>query len=53
MDGSPPDFSVHGISQARILEWGAIAFSEGVVWSLVNAKRDGGSRQLSPLLTVI
>ena len=24
MDGSPPGFSVHGISQARILEWVAI-----------------------------
>ena len=27
MDCSPPGFSVHGISQARVLEWGAIAFS--------------------------
>ena len=25
MDCSPPDFSVHGISQARILEWVAIS----------------------------
>ena len=25
--GSPPGFSVHGIFQARVLEWGAIAFS--------------------------
>ena len=24
---APPDFSVHGISQARILEWVAIPFS--------------------------
>ena len=28
MDCSPPDSSVHGIFQARILEWGAIAFFE-------------------------
>ena len=28
-DGSPPGFSVHGIFQARVLEWGAIAFSMG------------------------
>ena len=28
MDGSPPGSSVHGIFQARVLEWGAIAFSE-------------------------
>ena len=27
MDRSPPDFSIHGISQARVPEWGAIAFS--------------------------
>ena len=28
MDCSLPGFSVHGIFQARVLEWGAIAFSE-------------------------
>ena len=28
MDCSPPDFSVHGISQAGILEWVAISFSK-------------------------
>ena len=27
MDCSPPGFSTHGICQARVLEWGAIAFS--------------------------
>ena len=27
MDCSPPDFSIHGIFQARVLEWGAIASS--------------------------
>ena len=27
MDGSPPGSSVHGFSQARILEWVAISFS--------------------------
>ena len=26
MDCSPPGSSVHGIFQARVLEWGAIAF---------------------------
>ena len=25
MDCSPPDFTIHGIFQARVLEWGAIA----------------------------
>ena len=29
MDCSPPGSPVHGIFQARVLEWGAIAFSEG------------------------
>ena len=29
MDCSPPDFSVHGIFQARVLEWVAISFSRG------------------------
>ena len=28
MDCSPPGPSIHGIFQARILEWGAIAFSD-------------------------
>ena len=27
MERSPPGSSVHGIFQARVLEWGAIAFS--------------------------
>ena len=27
IDGSPPGSSVHGIFQARVLEWCAIAFS--------------------------
>ena len=28
MDYSPPGPSIHGIFQARVLEWGAIAFSQ-------------------------
>ena len=28
MDSSPPGSSVHVIFQARVLEWGAIAFSD-------------------------
>ena len=34
MDCSPPGSSIHGIFQARILEWGATAFStsEGSKW---------------------
>ena len=30
MDCSPPGSSVHGVFQARVLEWGAIAFSKHV-----------------------
>ena len=30
MDRSLPRFSVHGIFQARVLEWGAIAFSDSL-----------------------
>ena len=30
MDCSPPGSSIHGIFQARVLEWGAIAFSQNV-----------------------
>ena len=29
MDCSPSGSSIHGIFQARVLEWGAVAFSEG------------------------
>ena len=32
MDCSPPGYSVHGILQARILEWVAISFSRGSSW---------------------
>ena len=32
MDCSPPGFSVHGILQARTLEWVAIPFSRGSSW---------------------
>ena len=32
MDCSLPGSSVHGIFQARVLEWGAIAFSEVYIY---------------------
>ena len=31
MDCSPAGSSIHGIFQARVLEWGAVAFSEAYV----------------------
>ena len=33
VDCSPPGSPIHGISQARILEWVAISFSRGSSWS--------------------
>ena len=39
MDCSPPDSSIHGIFQARVLEWGAIAFSDGCEsWTIKKAE---------------
>ena len=32
VDCSPPGSSIHGILQARILEWVAISFSKGSSW---------------------
>ena len=40
MDFSPPGSSIHGIFQARVLEWGAIAFSEDI-WKVL---QKGGER---------
>ena len=34
MDCSLPGSSVHGIFQARVLEWGAIAFSGAIVYGV-------------------
>ena len=36
MDYSPSGSSIHGIFQARVLEWGAIAFSELKTYLLLN-----------------
>jgi len=35
MDCSPPGSSIHGIFQARVLEWGAIAFSNWLIRSII------------------
>ena len=37
MDCSLPDSSIHGILQARVLEWGATAFSEVLPYPLPTA----------------
>ena len=48
MDCSPPGSSVHGIFQARVLEWGAIAFSDKTlaysIKKYISWKRGGGER---------
>ena len=38
MDCSPPGSSVHGIFQARVLVWSAIAFSDFTPYSFLNLK---------------
>ena len=38
MDCSPPGSSIHGIFQARVLEWGAIAFSAMEYYSAIKTK---------------
>ena len=40
LDYSPPGSSIHGIFQARVLEWGAIAFSRKVIYSCLLQSSD-------------
>ena len=42
MDCSLPGSSIHGIFQARVLEWGAIAFSAQVVLVVKNSPANAG-----------
>ena len=42
MDCSLPGSSVHGIFQARVLEWGAIAFSVSIMSSKSNHVAENG-----------
>ena len=39
MDSSLPGSSIHGILQARVLEWGAIAFSRAQAYRHLNLSR--------------
>ena len=50
-DRSPPGSSFHGIFQARVLEWGAIAFSEALVPPLKAALSIALPPESSPSLT--
>ena len=47
MDRSLPGSSVHGIFQARVLEWGAIAFSSLLLAILIT------EREVLKILTII
>ena len=38
IDGSPPGSPVPGILQARVLEWGAIAFSNKQCYNTINGQ---------------
>ena len=44
MDCSPPGSSVHGIFQARVLEWGAIAFSDSILRQLKCKRKKIGDK---------
>ena len=52
MDCSLPGFSVHGIFQARVLEWGAIAFSRVTDWALIFSSDQGLSRALKSIVFI-
>ena len=43
MDCSLPGSAVHGIFQATVLEWGAIAFSRTVCLKIVKKENSAGS----------
>ena len=48
MDCSPPGSSIHGIFQAGVLEWGAIAFSEMLEQRVsITQEVRGGRKQVS------
>ena len=51
MDCSPPGSSVRGISQARIWEWGAIAFSEYPSIKQLKTKTDEFYKELKLLVS--
>ena len=49
MDCSPPGSSIHGIFQARLLEWGAIAFSKMCVEVFYILRKITGEGNGTPL----
>ena len=53
MGCSPPGSSVHGIFQARVLEWGATAFSERLHRNVYNAYKAKQKKKRNNTDTVI
>ena len=53
MDCSPPGSSVHGIFQARVLEWGAIAFSDTLNSSIDSVSTYSKGKKLKNLLPIL
>jgi len=50
IDGSPPGSSIHGTFQARVLEWGAIAFSIFLTNNVLIEKEQWSPQAASSLL---
>ena len=50
MDCSPPGSSIHGIFQARVLKWGAIAFSGKPLWRTIF---QGGEKSAAVKITTL
>ena len=48
MDCSLPGSSIHGIFQARVLQWVTIAFSATIVWPQVNSRGESLELQGDP-----
>ena len=40
IDSNPPGSSVHGVFQARVLEWGTIAFSTNMLQFYLTVRRE-------------
>ena len=53
LDCSPPGSSIHGTLQARVLEWGAIAFSSGRDGAMPKPWKDISGKRISFYLHVL
>ena len=53
MDCSPPDSYIHGIFQARVLEWGAIALTVSMLKKKKKKKNKGKQNKLKQLIKIM